>query len=169
MPDSIFSKGFFVHIFHGRIWQKEHATKPKPEVKVSGIHHEGAGMVAVVGVKVLDSTRSKKDRGGVYTACVCVSRNGLCGWTKTSFFPAEWTRWQVLEAIHEVYQQRPVGYKSWGWDGYSSTGVHIFMLLDKEQKIITAWPKRAYRKPSKRRADKRRRLAKRAMCKTSGR
>jgi hypothetical protein len=157
MSESIFSVGFFSHVFHGRLWdtRKKNQTKPRP--KVSGIHYEGAGVASIVGVRVIENTRSNKDCRGVYTAVVSVKRDGLVGRRHTSFFPAEWTRQEVLDAIREVYEQKPKDNRTWGWSGYSSEGVKILMLLDKEQKIVTAWPKRSYRRAALRRQDARRR------------
>lgn len=166
MRESCFSASFFQHVFHGRVWDRAKLGAERRQPTVSGFHYEGAGMASIVGAQVLNQTRSKKDRRGVYNAVVRISRDGVEGKKRTTFFPAEWTRQQVLEAIREVYEQRPAGNRGWGWEGRSRSGVYIFMLIDQEQKIVTAYPKREYCKPSRLRHNakrvERRRLARMA-------
>jgi hypothetical protein len=158
MSESIFSRGFYSHLFHGRLRVKfkPNAKRKKHRAVVSGMHHEGAGMASVVGVKVIEGTRSRTDLQGVYTACVRIERGNVKGAKHSTFFPAEWTRERVLAAIREVYEQKPKELRPWGWAGWSSEGVYIYLLLDQEQKIVTAFPKRSYRKPALRRQDARR-------------
>jgi hypothetical protein len=129
-----------VHFFHGEL------REGKRQSHASGYHHE-SGTLATR--KIYEGNKSKPDRNGVYYARVRYREGELkCSKHKT-FFPQEWSRVQCLAAIREVYEQKPEDNHTWGWQGRSSSGIYIYLQLDKEGKIISAYPKKERRyKPS---------------------
>ena len=131
-----FTLKFLVHLFHGHVRdrKKERQTKPRP--RLSGVHHEGAGMY----VQVIAANCSKPDRRGVYHACVSVRRGDLIARKNTLMFPREWSRQQVLNAIREVYEQRPLGHSGPTWEGWIAGGMRIMLRLARDGSIVTAWP-----------------------------
>lgn len=168
MSESIFSQRFLVHLFHGHVRDGRNARQTKPRPRASGFHYEGAaGAAALLGARVKDDTRSNKDRRGVYTAVAVISRGGLVGRKHSAFFPAEWSRLQVLEAIREVYMMRPAWHSGRTWEGRSKTGVYIHLHLNGAGQITTAFPKREYRRPALRRQDARRRERRRELLRSA--
>jgi hypothetical protein len=136
MRKGVFSLSFLVHLFHGELRER------KQRWHASGYHHESEVLTTR---KIYDTNKSKPDRNGVYSARVIYREGKLkCSKNKT-FFPREWTRSQVLAAIREVYDQKPETNHTWGWQGWSSSGIYIYLLLDQEGRIVSAFPKKERR------------------------
>jgi hypothetical protein len=77
------------------------------------------------------------DKNGVYEAKVEI--DGKRKVAKSSFFPKEWNRVDVLRAIDDAYQNK----KQIGSNKYiaeTSSGIKIEMFLNKDGSIATAYP-----------------------------
>jgi hypothetical protein len=146
MLPSIFTLESLLHIFYGRLYDKREAHQAKPLTYASGIHHVNGNVVAAKYVRVVEGSCSKPDQHGVLKSYVELKRAGLCRVKATQLFPREWSRQQVLEAIRDVYMTRPLHHPGRTWRGRSSTGIYIFMRLDQDDKIVTAWPRKERRK-----------------------
>ncbi|MBF6978784.1 EndoU domain-containing protein [Aerococcaceae bacterium zg-BR22] len=118
-----FNRHALEHIFYGTINRKGQAT---------GYHHEGIAPDA----EIIQSTRSKNDRHGVYRAKVRVE--GINKKAMSSFFPEQWTAQQVVDAINEAYESR----EHVSGNIYEGTfdGITIQMYLTDNDKIISAFP-----------------------------
>lgn len=111
------------HIYHGEInWRGE----------AVGYHHE-----SMMGGKIIPGTEKKPDSNGVYEAKVEVE--GKEKTFKSSFFPKEWDRVQVLQAINEAFENKKY-IKGNRYSGVSASGVPIIICLNKKGTIITAFP-----------------------------
>ena len=93
----IFTENGLSNIFDGAVIINQHGNK-----QAIGFRWEG-----VDADKCFIFTRSQSDKNGIYTG------NGfVCGikrknkTNKSSFFPKDWTRAQVIEAISEAYETR---------------------------------------------------------------
>lgn len=125
---SNFAKNTLEHIFDGTINGKGKAT---------GYHYDG---VTDSKGKIIEGTESAPDEHGVYTAKVevdGVKKNGF-----SSFYPADWSPQQVVDAINEAYDDA-LGDKSNPhgelWIGYAGD-LEINMYLNNQKKITTAYP-----------------------------
>ncbi len=111
------------HIFHGEINRRDKAV---------GYHHE-----SMMGGSIIPGTETLPDINGVYRANVEIS--GIRKIAKSSFFPKEWDRVQVLQAINEAFEnKRLIGNNK--YSGTSSSGITIEMYLNGDGKIATAYP-----------------------------
>jgi len=111
------------HIFHGEINRRDKAV---------GYHHE-----SMMGGKIIPETETLPDINGVYRANVEIS--GIRKIAKSSFFPKDWDRVQVLEAISEAFEnKRQIGNNK--YSGTSSSGITIEMYLNSDGSIATAYP-----------------------------
>ncbi len=123
-----FAKGTIEHIFDGTINKKGNAT---------GYHYT---MVLDSKGKVIEGTRSKEDKNGVFTGNVevdGVKKNGF-----SSFYPESWTPQQVVDAINTAYDEataNPDNPKNSLWIGHYGD-MEIDMYLDSSNKITTAYP-----------------------------
>ena len=123
-----FAKGTIEHIFDGTINKKGNAT---------GYHYT---MIVDSKGSVIDGTRSKEDKNGVFTANVEVNgvkKNGF-----SSFYPESWTPQQVVDAINAAYEEaiaNPDNPSGSLWIGHYKD-IEIDMYLDSNQKITTAYP-----------------------------
>ena len=125
---SNFAKNTLEHIFDGTINSKGKAT---------GYHYSN---VSDSKGKIIEGTESEPDGHGVFTAKVEVSgvkKNGF-----SSFYPADWSPQEVVDAINKAYDDalsdsdNPHGEL---WIGYCGD-LEIDMYLDKNKKITTAYP-----------------------------
>jgi outer membrane murein-binding lipoprotein Lpp len=125
---SNFSKKALEHIFDGTINSKGKAT---------GYHYSS---ISDSKGKIIAGTESEPDSHGVFTAKVevdGVKKNGF-----SSFYPADWSPQEVVDAINKAYDDalsdadNPHGEL---WIGYSGD-LEIDMYLDNNKKITTAYP-----------------------------
>ncbi len=123
-----FAKNTLKHIFDGTINSKGNAT---------GYHYT---MVEDSKGSIIDGTRSKEDKNGVFTGKVKVRDVKKKGFS--SFYPESWTPQQVVDAINTAYDyavndsSNPKGSL---WIGYAGD-LEIDMYLDNNKKITTAYP-----------------------------
>ena len=117
------------HIFEGEVNKRGKAV---------GYHYENIRNSAG---QVIKGSREKPNKSGVYTGKVKVNdvpktANG----GKSNFFPKSMSPQQVIDAINEAYANR-VFVRGNTYEGTSSSGMKIMMFLDKNDKIISAFPK----------------------------
>ncbi len=123
-----FAKNTLKHIFDGTINSKGNAT---------GYHYT---MVEDSKGSIIDGTKSKEDKNGVFTGKVKVGDVKKKGFS--SFYPESWTPQQVVDAINTAYDyavndsSNPKGSL---WIGYAGD-LEIDMYLDNNKKITTAYP-----------------------------
>ncbi|MCM3015401.1 T7SS effector LXG polymorphic toxin [Bacillus subtilis] len=118
-----YNTGTIKHIYHGEINRRGKAV---------GYHHE-----SMMGGKIIPGSEKTPDKNGVYEANVEIS--GKRKIAKSSFFPKEWNRVDVLKAIDEAYQnKKKIGANK--FIGENSTGIKIEMFLNKDGSIATAYP-----------------------------
>lgn len=134
MQRVVFTWGFLVHLLYGDVKSKSKARAGR----VAGFHHEGGAELSAFGVKVVN--RSAPAWNGVYLARVEVERRGFRGVKETTCFPRRWTVAQVLEAIREVYERRPLERRYAVWHGWCSRGVYIVLLCNPDGTLRTAYP-----------------------------
>ena len=125
-----FSSRGLVHIFLGEINKRG---------EVVGYHYEGFETET----RVIESTRSKTDSNGIYRAKVTL--NGKEKKAFSTFFPKDWKPKKVIKAINEAYKNREQINDNL-YEGVYTEGIlnkkriTIQMYLDKNDKIITAFP-----------------------------
>ncbi len=118
-----YNTGTIKHIYHGEINRRGKAV---------GYHHE-----SMMGGKIIPGTEKAPDKNGVYEAKVEI--DGKRKVAKSSFFPREWNRVDVLKAIDEAYQnKKQIGSNK--YIGDTSSGIKIEMFLNKDGSIATAYP-----------------------------
>ncbi|MGF9910327.1 EndoU domain-containing protein [Brevibacillus porteri] len=91
--------------------------------------------------RIVPGTKSSVNPYGVYEAQVefnGVLKNGNNG--KSTFFPDNWTRDQVLNGINEAFSNKALVQGN-TYRGTTSSGMVIEMYLDSAGKIISAFPK----------------------------
>jgi len=108
--------------------------------KAGGFHYEG---LPGSGGKIISGTKSAADKFGVYQGKVTV--NGIAKTANkgmSTFFPSNWTPQEVVDAINEAYKsvKHVPGTKN-TFRGKLANGMVIEMYLDKNKKIISAFPK----------------------------
>ncbi len=124
-PNSVFLNNKAVeHLFHGNFNRNR---------EPGGYHHESM----MGGGKIKPGTESPPNRFGVYTAEIEVS--GVLKESPSTFFPKHWDRTQVMEAIHEAFNNKRHRHGN-VYSGKTSEGMEIrFVLIN--DKIITVYPK----------------------------
>lgn len=121
------SKDAIRHILEGEINRRGKAV---------GFHMEN--MPTKKG-RVIEKTRSIKDKNGVYTAKVEIE--GIIKNFNSSFFPTNMTPQQIVNLINEAYENRIlISNTSPKYIGKSSLGIDIEMYVV-NGKITTAYPK----------------------------
>ncbi|WP_420535070.1 EndoU domain-containing protein [Brevibacillus formosus] len=91
--------------------------------------------------RIVPGTKSSVNRFGVYEAQVefnGVLKSGNNG--KSTFFPDNWTRDQVINGINEAFSNKALVQGN-TYRGTTSSGMVIEMYLDSAGKIISAFPK----------------------------
>lgn len=68
-----------------------------------------------------------------------VEIDGVSKIADSSFFPKEWNRIEVLNAIDEAYNSK-IKVRSNKYRGVTSSGIKIEMYLNKDGSIVTAYP-----------------------------
>ena len=102
-----------------------------------GFHYDG---LPTKKGEIIPGTESKPNKQGVFEAKVKVSGEAKqSNGGKSTFFPNEFTAQEVVDAINEAYATST--YLSGNtYEGLSLDGIHIRMYLDKNNKIISAFP-----------------------------
>ncbi|WP_244490551.1 EndoU domain-containing protein, partial [Heyndrickxia coagulans] len=118
----IFNSGTFEHIFRGEVNKKRKAV---------GYHHE-----SMMGGKIVEVT-DPPNQYGVYRAIVEIE--GKNKKVPSTFFPKDWNRVQVTEAIKEAYNNKKL-IKDNLYEGTLKSGMKIQMRIDPQGKIKTAYP-----------------------------
>lgn len=123
-----FRAGALAHIFEGEINRRGDAV---------GFHYDG---LPTKKGRVIDGTKTKPNRHGVYEAKVEVDgvkkrSNG----GKSTLYPEEWDAQQVVDAINEAYETKTF-ISGNTYEGLSREGMRIRMYLDNDDKIISAFP-----------------------------
>lgn len=124
----IFQKGALEHILEGELNRKGSAV---------GFHYDR--LPSKKG-EIIEGSQSGEDEHGVYEAEVKVS-----GVEKTSnrgrstFFPDDWDTQDVVDAIHEAYDNREF-LQGNTYEGLTDEGIIIQMYLNNNDQIISAFP-----------------------------
>ena len=123
----VFDKTAIEHIFIGTVNSNN---------KGSGYHYN---MISDSKGQIIDGTRSKPDKNGIYTANVEVS--GRRKDAISSFYPDSWSPQDVVNAIVEARADALKTGKMRGsyHVGYSN-GIRIELYLDSKNKVVTAYP-----------------------------
>jgi hypothetical protein len=102
----------------------------------------GYRLESVKSEKVRVTARMPEDLNGVYTATTYfggVRRKGKS--TSSVFFPRDWTKDEVVEAIFEAYQNKAIRHiAERQYVGKTQKGMSIILWLDKAGKVIDAMP-----------------------------
>lgn len=89
---------------------------------------------------IIEGTKTKPNKYGVYEAQVVV--NGQPKWDNngvSTFFPDKWDEQQVVDAINEAYKSKSHA-RGNIYTGTTKDGLQINIALDKDGKILTAYP-----------------------------
>ncbi|MCM3005575.1 EndoU domain-containing protein [Priestia koreensis] len=119
------------HVFHGQVNHRRKAV---------GYHHE-----SMMGGGEILNIIAPPDARGIYRAEITVNGRRKNG--PSTFFPKDWDRVQVLNAINEAYENKRMFRNRDGtvyYRGTTSDGLKIKMYLDGNGKITTAFPIREH-------------------------
>lgn len=120
-----FLKNALEHIFEGEINRNGQAV---------GYHYEG---LTTSKAKVIESTRSKEDKNGVYRAKITIEGKEKNAFS--SFFPKTWSMQQIVDTINEAYENKQLESGNI-YNGKTKSGITIQMYLTENNKIISAFP-----------------------------
>ena len=101
-----------------------------------GYHYEG---IENARGSVIPGTQSAPNAYGVYDAEVMIDGVRKRGAGKSTFFPADMSPQQVIDAVNQAYANREHT-KGNRYEGTSENGIPIGMFLDSEGRIISAFP-----------------------------
>ena len=124
----IFQNGALEHILEGELNKKGSAV---------GYHYD---RLPTKKGEIIEGSKSSEDKQGVYEAKVKVdgvektSNRGM-----SSFFPDAWDTQDVVDAIHEAYENREF-IQGNTYEGLTEEGIIIQMYLNNNEKIISAFP-----------------------------
>jgi hypothetical protein len=123
------------HIFEGEI------KAGKKGIKATGCHHIDAirnGKAKITGIT------KKPNNKGIYEATVEILDQSSGTWIPkkgiSTFFPDNWSKTEVLEAITEAFQDSKKIVKGDYWEGMSKSGIKTGGYLDTNGNIATAYP-----------------------------
>ncbi|PEB32513.1 hypothetical protein COM77_30325 [Bacillus cereus] len=126
-PNSIYkNNGSVEHIFHGNVNRRGEA---------GGFHHESMPSKGKI-----RSITEEPNEHGVYKAEVEV--NGIPKEFESSFFPKDWNRVEVLQAVKEAYNNKEYTGRGNRYIGRTSHGIEIMMFIDSRNRVISAFPLR---------------------------
>lgn len=123
-----FTDSAIEHIFEGQV---------NARGKAVGYHYKG---IEGTSGNVIPETESSTNNFGIYKAKVEV--NGIPKTANggfSSFYPKSMSPQEVIGSINEAYRNR-VYIRGNTYSGLTSSGVEIEMFLDKNGKIISAYP-----------------------------
>jgi hypothetical protein len=120
------------HIFRGEINARDNAV---------GFHYRGSTYHQGY-ARVIEITKSRNSQG-IFEATVEIYNPNTGQWVPkqapSTFFPDSWTAEQVLMEIRGAFiNKTPVG--TYGWRGFSPSGLSIQGFIDDFGNISTAWP-----------------------------
>ena len=123
----IFNKSAIEHIFLGTV---------NSSGKGSGYHY---AMIKDSPGKILEETRSKKDKNGCYTAYVEVDGHEKEHYS--TFYPDDWSPQDVVDCIAAARSDALKNNRHKGdtYIGYYN-GIEINMYLDSKDRVVTAYP-----------------------------
>ena len=122
-----FNSSAIEHIFNGTV---------NSQGKGSGYHYD---MIEDSDGKIIEGTRSEKDKNGLYTAYVEVAGHKKDHYS--TFYPDEWSPQETVDAINEAYDDAISNHRVKGstWIGYCGD-IEIDMYLDSKDRIVSAFP-----------------------------
>jgi hypothetical protein len=141
MYDELFSPRAFARIFEGVLSAQVTREGKTHHFRMLGFRLVSDEVMRREGYSIKLDAGSCPDNRGVYVA-TWVRRDGRK--LRQSFFPKQWTREQVLDAIAEAYQRRvPVKWETPGqfFEGRTRTGMRIVLELDDEGRVLDAIPR----------------------------
>lgn len=123
----VFNKSAIEHIFMGTV---------NSNGKGSGYHYD---MIKDSPGKIVESTRSKTDKNGCYTAYVEVDGHEKDHYS--TFYPDDWSPQDVVDAIVAARKDALDNDRHKGdtYIGYYN-GIEINMYLDGKDRVVTAYP-----------------------------
>ncbi len=123
----VFNKSAIEHIFMGTV---------NSNGKGSGYHYD---MIKDSPGKIVESTRSKTDKNGCYTAYVEVDGHEKDHYS--TFYPDDWSPQDVVDAIVAARKDALDNDRHKGdtYIGYYN-GIEINMYLDSKDRVVTAYP-----------------------------
>jgi hypothetical protein len=104
-----------------------------------GFHYEDSEVMQARGIVIDERTRTAPDTNGVYRARITVQ--GV-EWNAREFFPRYMARNQIVEAIINAYSSRVVVDCSQHLYVGGGRSLRVYMVLDKDDLIVDAYPKR---------------------------
>jgi hypothetical protein len=144
---SISEKGV-QRIFEGELLEVRTRGGTLHHLRGVGYHLEDEAVMSARGHVINELSRTTPDSRGVYRAEVIIEgkqkRGG--GGQGQAFFPYNWRRSQVLEAIAEAHANRQphnVGEQGRFFKGRTARGMQIVMELDEAGRVVNAFPLRA--------------------------
>ena len=123
----IFNKSAIEHIFIGSV---------NSSGKGSGYHY---AMISDAKGKIVEGTKSKLDKNGLYTANVEVDGHPKNSFS--TFYPDNWSPQQIVDAIAVAREDAlKTGKMSGDYHVGYANGIQINMYFDSKDKIVTAFP-----------------------------
>jgi hypothetical protein len=134
MHSKVISDRGLKRLFDGEVTRSFRRGGELASYSVKPFRHEGTERA------IFEASRTLPDVRGVYRAKAIVE--DLKASRSSCFFPREWTRGEVLQAIGEAYAVRvPVKKKRGDFcEGVSSAGVKIVLELDADGLVLDAVP-----------------------------
>jgi hypothetical protein len=127
--ESIFADGALDRIFYGELQPLDN------QVRGFRLNSETAHLR---GCELLPNSQTALDAFGAYKASVRV-QGVKRRQAKSAFFPATWTREQVINEIAEAYESMTVKLEGWNY-GETFNGMKIRLEIDKTGRIADAKP-----------------------------
>ena len=120
-----FRRGALEHIFEGEINRNGYAV---------GYHYEGYPTARGT---IIEGTKTNPNQNGIYNANIKVG--SIEKVSPSTFFPEEFTVQQVIDSINEAYSRKMfIGGNT--YIGTTSSNFKVIMFLDRNNKIISAFP-----------------------------
>jgi hypothetical protein len=144
--ETILSEKGMRRIFEGELIEVRTGAGAVHHLRALGFHFEDESVLTARGHRIDEYSRTTPDSRGVYRAGVILEGKQRRGGGGQCFFPYNWRRSQVMEAIAEAYASREaVNWTEQGrfYKGQTARGMRIVMELDEEGRVLNAFPLRA--------------------------